>query len=100
MGRIDPEVVRAFVVQSCAAQGVPVKVTDEATVARARDLLGGAAGRAAGAWTRPADPDAARLQSPHGLDAARVEPLSAGPAGTDDGVVEDRGDDGVLSGQP
>ena len=36
-------------------------------------------------------------EAPDGLEAAWVEPVVAAPAGADDDVVEDRGDDRVLA---
>lgn len=40
MVRIDPEEVRAWLERTCAEQGVAVKVSDPATVARIVTLLG------------------------------------------------------------
>lgn len=36
----DPEVVRAWLERSCAAQGVPVKIADPRVIARVVTLLG------------------------------------------------------------
>jgi len=37
--RLDPEMVRRWVEESCAAQGVEVRVTEEEAVGRAAALL-------------------------------------------------------------
>ena len=39
--RLDPEIVRRWVEESCPAQGVPVKAKDREAVERAAALLGG-----------------------------------------------------------
>lgn len=48
MDPADLEAVRAWLVASCAAQGVPVHVTDPALVAQLGVLLGAAGGAARG----------------------------------------------------
>lgn len=40
MGEPDPEAVRQWLVASCAAQGVPVQITDAVLVAKLGVLLG------------------------------------------------------------
>jgi hypothetical protein len=85
----DPAVVRAWVEQSCAGQGVAVKISDPLTVRRVGVLLGasdvggpGADGGRTASGARAAR--AARvprrrrvLQPPDGVDAGGVE--AAGP---------------------
>jgi len=83
------DAVREWVERSCAEQGVPVAVTDPATLGRIGVLLGGAGAAPAGGAARPG------LQPPQRTHAVRIEP-SGGAAGADHGVVEDRGDDGPL----
>lgn len=85
--------IAAWVAASCARQGVPVKVTDAAVVARAVTLLSGGALRPAASRAR------AGLQAPDGIDPVGVEGGSALGTGPDEGVVEHRGHDGVLAGE-
>ena len=94
MGRLSPEQVAAWVVESCAQQQVPVAVTHPGTLARIGALLGGpgCAAPAGGAAPRPS------LQPPDRLDATGIESARAGQGvGVDDGVVEDGGDDRSLT---
>jgi hypothetical protein len=85
--------VRAWVEASCAAQGLAVKITDSATLAQVAVLLGAAPGKAGG---RPAGRPP--LETPDGLESARVEPIQAATAGADDDVIEYSGNDRVLPG--
>jgi hypothetical protein len=90
MGLTDEEVA-AWVEASCAAQGVPVKVTDPAVVRSVCVLLGGrGAGRSRQAT--PAAPVA--LQPPDGSDPGGVEPCPGVASGLDDGVIQDGVGDG------
>jgi len=76
---VPTDVVRAWVERSCAAQGLPVKVSDPAVLHQVGVLFG-------------------RSRPPAHLDALGVE---AGPAldGAVDGDVVDQGaDDGALAG--
>lgn len=86
----------AWVSASCAAQGLPVKVTDAGVLQEVCVLLGGkVAGRRS---ARGADRRARKAsEAPAGLDSRRVEPSGPCRARGDHGVVEDRSDDGVLS---
>lgn len=52
MGRLSPERVAAWVLASCQAQGVPLKVTDRTVVEQVSSLFGGASGRTAPARQR------------------------------------------------
>lgn len=78
--------VAGWVAASCARQGVPVHVTDAWVVARVAVLLG-------------ADAPVCS-EPPERFDAGGVEGLGAGGAGSDDGVVQHGGDDGVAAVQP
>ena len=88
--------VAAFVQASCAAQELPVKVTDAAVVGRLAVLLRGGA---PGAGRQPGPDGRARSESPVDLDAIRVEFPGSGGAGSDDDVVDDGSHDGGLSGE-
>jgi hypothetical protein len=104
------EEVKRWVEASCAAQGVPVKVSDALVVRRIGMLLGAGsdavgradAGRAQAAPAastpradRPAR-TAGDLQSPDRPNALPVETAGTQHAGSDDGVVEHGPDDGGL----
>jgi hypothetical protein len=91
--------VAAWVAASCAAQGVPVKVTDPTVVRRVGDLLGASGRGRAQARQRGTAPTGAPSESPGDAHAGRVQALASGGAGSDGGVVDDGGDDGVLSGE-
>ncbi len=80
------ELARAWAEESCAAQGVPVKVADRNVLARVGTLLGIVPGQE-------------RLDAPKRREAAGVEAVVAASAGGDDDVVEEGGDDRVLPGQ-
>jgi hypothetical protein len=76
---VPVEVIKVWVERSCAAQGLPVTVTDPAVLRQVGVLLG-------------------RSRPPAHLDAVGVE---AGPAldgGVDGDVVDEGADDGVLAG--
>ena len=93
--RHDPDVVRAWVDASCAAQQLPVKVTDETVLAMVAGLLGAAPGL-------PGVPPTRRLPastSPDHFESVGVEAVVATAGGGDGDVVEDGGDDRVLPGQ-
>lgn len=67
---LDRQRLAAWVEASCAAQGVPVRVTDPGVIARVGVLLGGAPGtdgRGSGRST------AAVSEPPDGLNAGRVQ---------------------------
>lgn len=72
---LDMDAVRAWLVESCEAQGVPVYVADPAVVSRLGVLLGATGGRGA---------------QPRRGGAATPEPL-AGPGGNDAGRVQGSG---------
>ena len=95
---MTPDELAAWVERSCAAQGVPVRVSDPATVDQVVTLLRGRtpersrAQRGSTAGPRGSD-------APHGADAVGVEPAPGDCDGVDDGVVEDGFDDGGLAGE-
>jgi hypothetical protein len=85
---------RAWVEDSCASQGLPVKVCDVSVLAQVAGLLGVPARPAAGgAPSRLAGVSGA----PGGREPADVELVVAASAGGNDQVVEDGGDDRVLA---
>lgn len=108
---LSDEQVRAWVARSCAAQGVPVHVTDALVIERVRVLLTGTAGptsrparssSTAGPSTTRSSTAAASMAGseppdrlhPVGIQAARAE-----DAGADDGMVQHGPDDRGLPGQ-
>ena len=104
--RLSEEQVRAWVARSCAAQGVPVQVSDALVIELVRVLLTGTAGptkrtarpsstaglSAVGALTPASEP-------PDRLHPVGVQAAGAEGAGADDGVVEHGPDDRGLPGQ-
>lgn len=100
LSAFSADFVAQWVADSCAAQQLPVKVTDPVSLRQVGVLLGVTAG-GAGAQARsaaPAPPDGA-LDAPHDADARRVPFRRAGGAGSDDRVIDHGGDDGVLLGE-
>ena len=98
MARLSRDELVAWVSASCAAQGVPVFVTDPTVLGRVGLLLGGRPG--APARRGSASEAAGRpLETPADVDAGRVEPLDAWGGGMDGYVVNDGADDRDLSGQ-
>lgn len=101
------EVVASWVASSCAAQGVPVQVSDPATVRNVLALLGGpvaAEGRgqrgpAAAGTPGPDRRRFGRLEKPDRLDSGGIEALRAGGAWSDHRMVQHRRDDRRLAGQ-
>lgn len=95
VGRLSGEALAAWVTESCAEQGVPVKVTDPVVVARVGVLL---TGRGPSGPQAERGPDGTgRSELPDRHDSGRVEAVAGIGAGSDHGVVEDGGDDGALS---
>lgn len=98
LSALSPDELRAFVEASCAAQGVPARVTDAAVLREVVVLLGGTAvtprAHARSASTRG---DAAASQPPDRAHPRRVQGAGSRGAGGDDGVVEDGADDRVLA---
>lgn len=85
---------RVWAEESCAAQGLPVKVSDLAVLLAVAGLLGAAPGASRVAASGPA-----RSDPPDRGEPALVELVQAAPAGADNQVVEDSGDDPMLPGQ-
>lgn len=99
---VDQAAVAAWVLATCQRQGVPVKVSDPAALARVGVLLTGQAGgtRAQGAKAPRTRPPARPSQPPLGVDAGLVQAVPPGDgSGKDRGVVQDGLDDGDLTGQ-
>lgn len=94
MAALSGDELDAWVRASCVRHGVPVKVTDAGVVARAVTLLSGGA-------TRPNRAPAPRpvLQAPDGIGPIRVDLARTRDPGADHDVVQDGGDDGVLTGE-
>ena len=92
---IDPEVMRAWLEESCTHQGVAVIITDARVVTQVGVLLRGrdAAGPRRQAGT--AAPGAS--VAPRGDDSERVERSPSAGGGLDCGEVEDSTDDRRLS---
>lgn len=95
MAGLTPEEIRAWVEASCTEQGVPVAVSDPSTLDRVVVLLAG--GAAALAPQRGRRGAARGSELPDGTDAGGVEASTGSGAWADDGVVEDGGDDGLLT---
>ncbi len=108
MSCLNREGLAAWVERSCAAQGVPVKITDPVLIEQVRVLLTGQAGRAAPPARRgtgkarrarrDSKPEGAS-EPPDGGDAFGAEHAGSGRAGPDDGVVQNGADDRGLTGQ-
>lgn len=93
---LSDEDLVAWVEASCAAQGIPAKVTDPAVVRQVCVLLGQAPTVPVRARQRRRAP-APGSEPPEGEHSLGVEDAGTGSAGGDHGVVEDGGDDGVLA---
>src|SRR5215207_2319014 len=78
----------ALVVSSCAAQGLPVKVTDPAVLGNVVTLL-----------QTDRHEDAVGLYTPHGTNPLGIEAVVPAASAADHSVVEERADDGVLAAQ-
>lgn len=85
-----------FVARSCAAQGVPVRLSDAGVVRRVVALLGG--DPPAKAAEPPAD-GAPLSELPDDVDSVGVELPSAGFARSDHDVVNDSRHDRSLAGE-
>lgn len=79
--------VEAWVRRTCAEQGLAVKVTDALVLAQVVTLLGQRREAAHAAEPR-AEPLPCASEAPGGLDAVRIQALSALHAGADGGVVQ------------
>lgn len=86
--------MRAWVEASCAAQGVPARVSDAAVVAALAGLLGaGFRPKVGGATSGPATAS----DPPDRRKAVGIEAVEPPAPGADDDVVEHGGDDRVLA---
>ena len=87
----------AWVAQSCAQQGIPVKVTDVTVLRRVCALLGGPVG-VSRAQARRARPRAATvpLQTPHDADPGPVDAAGSCQPWLDHDMINQRGRDGLL----
>lgn len=94
---LPAEQVRAMVAQSRKTQGLPPRVSDTWAVARIVVLLGGPAAvtraHAPGASTRGAG---GQSVAPDGVDPGGIQGAGARLSGSDDYVVDNGGEDGVL----
>lgn len=91
----DPEAVRAWVEASCAAQGLPVTITDSTVLGRVAGLLGAPPRKGRGPTGAAPGSDL-----PDRGQAARIETVRASDGGGGDGqVVEHGGDDRMLPGE-
>ena len=97
VGRLSDAELLAWVEASCKAQGVPVKVTDPGIVRDICALLGAGAADDGRARQRRRRPVPEALQPPEGLNPGGIDGSGSRVAGSDHGVVQDGGDDGVLA---
>ena len=93
MGGVEKSAVRRMVELSCAAQGLPVKISSPKVVATVVVLLGAAT---VSVRTRSGESVQSRSQSPHRLHSGGIHEVNAALAGMDDNVVQDRADDCSL----
>lgn len=91
------EVVRRWLIDSCAAQDVPVLVGDPRVLSEVAALIGGVGGRRARQAKRAPACTLPPSEPPDGLDAAGVQAAGSRGAWGDDGVLEDRADHGMLT---
>lgn len=92
MAGLSDDDIAVWVASSCAAQGVPVKITDPEAVRRVGVLLRAADATGPQAKLRPVRRHSS--QPPLGNDSGRIEPVDAGAV--HDGVVHHGADDGPL----
>lgn len=94
----EPDWLAEWVGASCAAQGVPIKVTDPGVLSQVGVLLGVGAGstRAHGAPAPSTRGPAPPSQSPHRLHPLGVQPPGTGDARGDHGMVQHGREDGGL----
>lgn len=102
VGKTDPSVVAAWVSSTCAAQGVPEKITDPAALHELGVLLGARAerSRAHGAPAPSTRPAALSSLPPVGHDPIVVQSVPPEMnGGQDRDGVQDGFDDGDLPGE-
>ena len=97
LSHLSADELAAWVTASCAAQGVPVKVTHPTMVRRVGALLGA---QVAGPRAHPRSgstwPGIGGSVAPHDAHAGGVQDLATGRAGADHDVVDQGPDDCVL----
>lgn len=91
------EVVRRWLMDSCAAQGVPVRVGDPRVLSEVAALIGGVGGRRPRQAKRAPASTLPPSEPPNGLDSARVQAAGSVGAWGDNRVLDDGADDGVLT---
>lgn len=96
VGMLTGEALVAWVVSSCRAQGLPVKLTDGGVIERVGVLLGG---KPAGPErsVSAVGPSGARSSAPHRLDSIGVDEPGSDDTWRHPGMVEDGPHDGGLS---
>lgn len=90
------EVVRRWLIDSCAAQGVPVLVGDRRVLSGVAALIGGRGGRRTRQAQRGSASAPTQSEPPNGLDSGRVQGSGSLGAGSDHGVLEQGTDHCVL----
>lgn len=95
--RVGVEAVRAWLEASCIAQGVPVVVTDAAVLSQIAVLVSGRGGRRTRQAQRAPVPHPPGSEPPVGLHAGRVQAARTRSAGEDDSLLQESGNDGVLT---
>ena len=90
------EVVRRWLMDSCAAQGVPVLVSDPRVLSDVAALIGGVGGRRPRQAERATASALPPSEPPNGLDSSRVQAPGSVGAWADDSMLEHRTDHGVL----
>ncbi len=97
MGGIDADRLAAWVEQSCAAQGVPVKVTDVSVLSAVSVLLGGALGGSARKRVSVSTGSPGAIsEAPERLDSIDVDLSGTLRARRDHRMVQDGDNDGGL----
>ena len=96
---MNPTELAAWVAASCRRHGVPVKVTDAGVIVQVAVLLGGGTARSGSGGTTDRTERPTPSEPPHDVHPARVHRLGATFARSDDNVVNEGFDDGVLSAQ-
>jgi hypothetical protein len=95
---LPPEVVREWVARTCAAQGVPLAVSDPGVVSEIVVLLSGeATGPRRQALAVAAGPGTQRLDAPDRFDPVGVNPVGRFSSFMDDDVVDELRDNRGLS---
>jgi len=96
MAPLNKDELAAFVAASCVRSGVPERVTDPGAIRRVAVLL---TGRDTEPHAQRADGNRPVSEPPHEIDTGRVKRAAATLGRGDDGVIEQRAHDRVLSGE-